>query len=110
MKATEKEMKRMIDLLRQIKSATAQLESMMADIGIEASPTEVFNFCSVHLHGTNLSYRVPEGMDLHAGDMVKVPFGKNNTICTGSVVSVGEYLRENAPWPPEKAKFVREKF
>lgn len=42
------------------------------------------------------------------GDKVKVPAGVKNTIITGTVVSVGEYLNVAAPFPVEKMKKIIE--
>lgn len=106
MKATSYEIDVMNSLLQQIKATTAQLEAMLRDVAVEGPSTEVLSFCLVSLKGKALNYQVPEGMELHVGDNVQVPFGKNDIIRTGVVLSVGEYLRENAPWPPEKTKFV----
>lgn len=107
MKATSYDIEMMNSLLQQIKTATAQLEAMLRDVEIEGPSTEVLSFCLVSIKGSKaLNYQVPEGMELHVGDNVHIPFGKNDIIRTGVVLSVGEYLRENSPWPPEKTKFV----
>ena len=37
---------------------------------------------------------------------MKVPFGKENVVRQGEVVSVARCPRRTAPWPPEETKTV----
>lgn len=48
------------------------------------------------------TYHIPEGMDLHVGDRVTIPFGASNAEKTGYVVS----LRENFDYDPSKVKDI----
>ena len=46
---------------------------------------------------------------LKIGDTVIVPFGEKNRETRGTVVSIGQYSRIGAPYPPEKTKFILRK-
>ena len=48
------------------------------------------------------------GLPVKRGDRVRVPYGKKNEPKKGVVRSVGDYIRDTAPWPPEKTKRVLE--
>ena len=48
------------------------------------------------------TYHIPEGMDLHVGDRVTIPFGASNAEKTGYVVG----LRENFDYDPSKVKDI----
>lgn len=48
------------------------------------------------------TYHIPEGMDLHVGDRVTIPFGASNAEKTGYVVG----LRETFDYDPSKVKDI----
>ena len=49
------------------------------------------------------------GLPLAVGDLVVVPVGKQNAEKTGCVTDVFVCSAQDAPYPPEKAKFVLRK-
>ena len=44
--------------------------------------------------------------DVKVGDYVWVPAGRYNETKSAYVVSVGEYTKDNAPYPPERTKSI----
>ena len=66
---------------------------------------KIYTFCGVAFpHAQRpYSYRT-EDLTIKVGDSVLVPVG--NQEATGTVVSVGQYMRIAAPYPVDKAKFI----
>lgn len=66
---------------------------------------KIYTFCGVAFpHAQRpYSYRT-EDPTIRVGDLVLVPVGDKET--TGTVVSVGQYMRIAAPYPVDKTKFI----
>ena len=66
---------------------------------------KIYTFCGVAFpHAQRpYSYRT-EDTTIKVGDLVLVPVGDKET--TGTVVSVGQYMRIAAPYPVDKTKFI----
>lgn len=70
-----------------------------------AADTNIYTICGVTLsRGTRIYHYLVGDNDLHAGDRVLVPAGGKTA--TGTVVSIGQYLRKAAPFPLEQMKTV----
>jgi len=55
-------------------------------------------------------YYLSDIFDLEIGDYVEIPFGYNNTIVKGKIVSVEIYKDEiSCPYPPQKTKRIKRK-
>ena len=69
---------------------------------------KTFEYCAVRFSdgGRTYSY-LTGGLHLRPGDTVTVPVGKNNSLKTAEVVSVGKFAQNNAPYPPEMTKTVK---
>lgn len=68
---------------------------------------EIYHYCLVRFSGsgTTLAYRT-EDRTLQPGDRVRAPYGRDNAPRTGKVAAVGDYTAADAPYPPEKTKFL----
>lgn len=68
---------------------------------------EIYHYCLVRFSGSGaaLAYRT-EDRTLQPGDRVRVPYGRDNAPRTGKVAAVGDYTAADAPYPPEKTKFL----
>ena len=70
----------------------------------------VYHYCSVQVQGTRRPYAyLTGGLPLAVGDFVVVPVGNRNAEKTGRVTDVFVCSAQDAPYPPEKAKFVLRK-
>lgn len=68
---------------------------------------QVYHFCNVVFSNSSKSYAyLVSDQSITVGDTVIVPVGADNIEKEGTVVSVGEYLHSNAPYPPEIAKAI----
>lgn len=81
-----------------------------------AGPTEipddgtVYHYCQVSFPDIKRTYSYLVGLqELHVGDRVYVPFGREDEEKLGTVVIVGQYLRSTAPYPPERTKKILRK-
>ena len=64
-------------------------------------------YCKVRF-GTSsklYSYRT-EDSTLKVGDVVDVPVGSEGNVSQATIEDIGYYDKENAPYPPEKTKFI----
>ena len=69
-----------------------------------------YQFCNVQFKdGGNPYAYLTGGLPLAVGDFVVVPVGNRNTEKTGRVTDVFVCSAQDAPYPPEKAKFVLRK-
>ena len=69
-----------------------------------------YQFCKVQFKdGGNPYAYLTGGLPLAVGDFVVVPVGNRNTEKTGRVTDVFVCSAQDAPYPPEKAKFVLRK-
>ena len=69
-----------------------------------------YQFCNVQFKdGGNPYAYLTGGLPLAVGDFVVVPVGNRNTEKTGRVTDVFVRSAQDAPYPPEKAKFVLRK-
>ncbi len=69
-----------------------------------------YQFCKVQFQDGCRPYTyLTGGLPLTAGDLVVVPVGKQNAEKTGCVTDVFVCSAQDAPYPPEKAKFVLRK-
>ena len=71
---------------------------------------DIHTYCQVRLDGSDaaLYYRT-RNPNLAVGDKVYVPVGRHNQKCAGRIISMGDYIGHNAPYPLEKTKFIIEK-
>ena len=85
-----------------------EFDSLMEEYADVDDNTPMYRYCFVRVdHGRRYSY-LTNGLPVKRGDHVRVPYGKNNELKEGVVHAVGNYTRDNAPWPPEKTKRVLE--
>lgn len=82
----------------------------------DAGPTEIpddgtiYHYCQVSFPDIKRTYSYLVGQqELHVGDRVYVPFGREDEEKLGTVVIVGQYLRSTAPYPPERTKKILRK-
>ena len=69
-----------------------------------------YQFCKVQFQDGGSPYAyLTGGVPLAVGDFVVVPVGKQNAEKTGCVTDVFVCSAQDAPYPPEKAKFVLRK-
>ena len=69
-----------------------------------------YQFCKVQFKDDGSPYAyLTGGLPLAVGDFVVVPVGNRNTEKTGRVTDVFVCSAQDAPYPPEKAKFVLRK-
>ena len=69
-----------------------------------------YQFCKVQFKDGGSSYAyLTGGLPLAVGDFVVVPVGNRNAEKTGRVTDVFVCSAQDAPYPPEKAKFVLRK-
>ena len=66
---------------------------------------KIYTFCGVSFpHALHPYHYRTEDSTIKVGDEVIVPVGDKET--TGTVVSVGQYMRVAAPYPVDKTKFI----
>ena len=64
-------------------------------------------YCMVRFSNAKLEFSyLTDDESMQAGDFVKVPFGNRNIERTGLVMHVLKCTEEDAPYPPEKTKYV----
>lgn len=70
----------------------------------------IYTYCGVKLPFSinTYSFRTNDS-SLKIGDTVIVPLGEENKETQGIIVSIGQYSRIGAPYPPEKTKFILRK-
>ena len=73
--------------------------------------TTLYKFCKVSVNYPERPhyYYLTGELELKVGDHVKVPFGQNNDIADGVVMSVGECYGSSFPCPISKLKKVMKK-
>lgn len=71
----------------------------------------VYTFCGVVFPygGTVYHYRTDDDT-LTVGDTVVVPVGNDGKEAVVEIVSVEKHRRKTAPYPVDKAKFIKERF
>lgn len=69
---------------------------------------ELFKFCSVKFDNIDKTYDyiVDNNIDVNIDDSVIVPFGRENVLKTGRVVSINSFKASQAPYPIEKMKKI----
>jgi hypothetical protein len=73
-------------------------------------PPKVYRICGVTFRGSNHCYAyLTNGLDISLGDAVMVPTGPENHPSAATIVSIGDYAAEAAPYPVEKLKAVLQK-
>ena len=76
----------------------------------EGNGGEYYQFCKVQFKDGGSPYAyLTGGLPLVVGDFVVVPVGNRNAEKTGCVADVFVCSAQDAPYPPEKAKFVLRK-
>ena len=70
----------------------------------------IYTYCGVKFPFSinTYSFRTNDS-SLKIGDTVIVPLGEENKETQGIIVSIGQYSRIGAPYPPEKTKFILRK-
>ena len=73
----------------------------------ENGTQEIYHYCLVRFSGsgTALAYRTDD-RTLQTGDRVRAPYGRDNAPRTGRIAAVSDYTADDAPYPPEKTKFL----
>lgn len=68
---------------------------------------KIYHYCMVLVNAASRPYAyLTGGLPLKVGDLVEVPFGKDNAIRRGEVKEVMDCTSATAPWSPEKTKTV----
>lgn len=76
----------------------------------DLSAMRVYLFCKVVLPFNDRPYYYLAQDDAYEiGDLVRVPFGRNNKVYEAKIVSVEKQLQSTAPYPIEKTKYILEK-
>ena len=71
---------------------------------------KLYRYCQVQVEGAERTYSyLAEDISVQTGDWVEVPFGWENSLRRGKVLSVETYTAANAPWPPERTKRIRKR-
>lgn len=71
---------------------------------------KVFTFCDVLTDKTDKTYYyLSDILDLREGDNVEVPFGDIGKTVKGKVMKIGKYTFDNAPYHPNKTKYILRK-
>lgn len=70
----------------------------------------MYTYCRVYIEEMNQGYYyiADDGLNVEAGDLVAVPFGKENNYKEGVVMDVVAYDEEYAPYPVELTKNILE--
>lgn len=85
-----------------------ELDSLTEECITPKDNTPIYHYCSVQVDNNRPYAYLTAGLPVKRGDRVRVPYGKKNEPKEGVVRSVGDYIRDTAPWPPEKTKRVLE--
>ncbi len=74
------------------------------------SDRKIYTYCSVYIFKVNQAfYYRTDRNDIYEGDIVKVPFGADNTVRTGRVESISYHTRYDVPYDLNRTKFIIEK-
>lgn len=74
------------------------------------SDRKIYTYCSVYIFKVNQAfYYRTDRNDIYEGDIVKVPFGRDNTVRTGRVESISYHTRYDVPYDLNRTKFIIEK-
>jgi hypothetical protein len=75
--------------------------------GMDSGDRKTYIFCSVVFSDYGKPYYyLTDNEQIHCGDQVLVPTGKNNEVNTARVVKVEAFQGSNAPVPVEKLKKI----
>lgn len=70
----------------------------------------LYTYCSVYIFKVNQEfYYRTDRNDIYEGDIVKVPFGSDNTVRTGRVESISYHTRYDVPFDLNRTKFIIDK-
>ena len=74
------------------------------------SDRKIYTYCSVYIFKVNQAfYYRTDRNDIYEGDVVKVPFGLDNTVRTGRVESISYHTRYDVPYDLNRTKFIIDK-
>lgn len=74
------------------------------------SDRRIYTYCSVYIFKINQEfYYRTDRNDIYEGDIVKVPFGSDNTVRTGRVESISYHTRYDVPFDLKRTKFIIDK-
>ena len=74
------------------------------------SDRKIYTYCSVYIFKVNqVFYYRTDRNDIYEGDIVKVPFGLDNTVSTGRVESISYHTRYDVPYDLNRTKFIIDK-
>ena len=74
------------------------------------SDRKIYTYCSVYIFKVNQTfYYRTDRNDIYEGDIVKVPFGADNTVRTGRVESISYHTRYDVPYDLNRTKFIIDK-
>ena len=74
------------------------------------SDRKIYTYCSVYIFKVNQAfYYRTDRNDIYEGDIVKVPFGADNTVRTGRVESISYHTRYDVPYDLNRTKFIIDK-
>ena len=74
------------------------------------SDRKIYTYCSVYIFKVNQAfYYRTDRNDIYEGDIVKVPFGLDNTVRTGRVESISYHTRYDVPYDLNRTKFIIDK-
>lgn len=74
------------------------------------SDRKIYTYCSVYIFKVNQAfYYRTDRNDIYEGDIVKVPFGSDNTVRTGRVESISYHTRYDVPYDLNRTKFIIDK-
>ena len=74
------------------------------------SDRKLYTYCSVYIFKVNQTfYYRTDRNDIYEGDIVKVPFGSDNTVRTGRVESISYHTRYDVPYDLNRTKFIIDK-
>ncbi|MDU5732567.1 MAG: hypothetical protein E6Z93_04000 [Veillonella sp.] len=74
------------------------------------SDRKIYTYCSVYIFKVNQAfYYRTDRNDIYEDDIVKVPFGADNTVRTGRVESISYHTRYDVPYDLNRTKFIIEK-
>ncbi len=71
----------------------------------------IYTFCGVsYFHSEQVYHYLTEDMSLEIGDLVVVPVGAYGQEVVAEIVTVQKHRRKTAPYPPERAKWVKGRY
>ena len=74
------------------------------------SDRKIYTYCSVYIFKVNQAfYYRTDRNDIYEGDIVKVPFGSDNTVRTGRVESISYHTCYDVPYDLNRTKFIIDK-